>query len=352
MREEIRSGRDPVKEREEARQRLIEAQAKAATFQDAAVACHAVKVHEFRNDKHGKQWLRTLENHVFDAIGKRPVSQIGHDEIVAVLSPIWGSKTETANRIRQRIENVFDYAIAANLRQSENPARIKLLKPLLPRPEKVKMKKGKARHPALPVEDLPRFMASIAKQKGLAARALEFAILTAARPSEVVGSKVDKKPPARWSEIKSNQELWEIPSYRMKAGNDHMVPLNSPAQGILKDLPRSGGIIFPGARGGTMSNAAMGAVIRRAHETDMAEGGPGFFDPRQQRIATPHGFRSTFKDWSLQGGRFPDHWSELALAHVNDDKTRAAYARGELVDERRKMMEAWAQFILGSSKRS
>ncbi|WP_237061811.1 tyrosine-type recombinase/integrase [Microbulbifer zhoushanensis] len=346
MREAIRSGRDPVKERAEARQRLIEAQAKPTTFREAAIACHAVKVHEFRNDKHGKQWLRTLENHVFTAIGERPVADVGHDELVAVLSPIWIEKTETANRVRQRIENVFDYAIAANLRQTGNPARVKLLKPLLPRSDRLKKKKGKDHHPALPPEDMPRFIEAIDKQKGLAARALKFAILTAARPSEVVGSKVDKKPPARWPEINLKKALWEIPEGRMKAGNSHKIPLSTPAQELLADLPRGREIIFPGARGDFMSNAAMGAVIRRAHEADIAKGGTGFIDPKLQRIATPHGFRSTFKDWCLQGGRFPDHWSELALAHVNDDKTRAAYARGELVDERRKMMEEWAKFIL------
>ncbi|WP_237068363.1 tyrosine-type recombinase/integrase [Microbulbifer guangxiensis] len=343
-RKAIREGRDPVEERKEVRERLIASQAKPITFREAALACHAIKVHEFRNAKHGKQWLRTLENHVFDAIGERPVADIGHDELVAILGPIWTTKTETASRVRQRMENVFDYAIAANLRQAENPARNKLLKPLLPKADKLKKKTGRAHHPALAIDDMPRFMAAIARQQGRAARALEFAILTAARPSEVIGSKVDRKPGASWCEIDTEKALWTIPGTRMKAGLDHSVPLSPLALQLLQDRHGTGEQVFPGSRGGTMSNASMGAVIRRAHEADIAAGGTGFLDKKQGRIATPHGFRSTFKDWALQDDRYPDHWSEIALAHVNDDKTRAAYARGELVKERRKMMEEWANF--------
>jgi integrase len=345
-------GRDPVAERKAARLELIRSQARSMTFKEAAKRCHAVKSAEFRNEKHAKQWMASLEKHAFPIIGERPVSDIQTDEILAVLQPIWEVIPETASNVRRRMENVFDHAIASKLRGTLNPAVLKgCLQPLLPKTDKLKKKQARKHHPALAIHDMPRFMAKLREQPGLAARALEFAILTASRPSEAIGSKVDKKAAATWSEIDNKKGHWIIPCQRMKAGEIHTVPLSAAALAVLAKLPRLGGdtdYIFPAANGGLLSNAAMSAVIKRMHAKDIDAGKPGFIDPREKRVATPHGFRSSFKDWSLQEGRFPDEWSELALAHVNDDKTRAAYARGELIEERAGMMSAWAEFLAGA----
>lgn len=348
--EAIQQGRDPVEERKAARIELIRARARSITFREAAEQCHAVKAHEFRNPKHAAQWLKTLENHAFPVLGDLPVADIETDEVLAALNKIWVSKPETANRVRQRIENVFDHAIASHQRTAANPARLKgCLQPLLPRTDKIKKKAGARHHPALPIAEIPRFMAALRQQKGIAAKALEFVILTAARPSEVIGSKVDKKPPATWAEIDAKGECWEVPQERMKAGKPHRVPLSPEAVAALETTPRFEGseVVFPSPNGGQMSNATLGRAIQRAHDKDVKAGGKGFLDPKLGKVATPHGFRSTFKDWSLQGGRYPDEWSELALAHVNSDETRAAYARGELIDERRGMMEDWAKYCGG-----
>lgn len=343
--EAIKAGRDPIAERKAARLELIRQQSRL-NFRDAAKQCHAVKSAEFRNVKHATQWLATLENHAFALLGDRPVAEITTDEILQCLLPIWQAKPETASRVRQRIENVFDHAIASGLRETANPARWKgCLQPLLPSTEKLKSKRGTRHHPALPPEDMPRFVRMLRQQSGLAARALEFAILTAARPSEVVGSRVDLKPGASWAEIDERRALWIVPGKRMKAGRQHTVPLCEAAQELLKAVTRQGEAIFPGSRG-AMSNATLGAVIERMHAKDIATGGSGFIDPKQGRVVSPHGMRSSFKEWARQNARmFPDELSELALAHVSSDVTRAAYARGELVEERAELMQAWADYL-------
>lgn len=341
----IQDGRDPIAERKAARLELTRQQSRLS-FRDAAKQCHAIKSAEFRNEKHATQWLAALENHVFPMLGDRPVADIDTDEILQCLLPIWTQKPETASRVRQRIENVFDFAVASKLRESANPARWKgCLQPQLPSAEKLKTKRGTRHHPALPVADMPRFMRMLRLQLGTAARALEFAILTAARPSEVIGSKVDKKPGATWPEIDLGKGLWTIPPRRMKAGRQHCVPLSDEAQALLEALPRQGDAVFPGARG-QMSNATMGAVIERMHEKIIRTGGAGFIDPKQGRVVSPHGMRSSFKEWARENSKlFADELSEIALAHVSTDVTRAAYARGELIGERTELMQAWADYL-------
>lgn len=344
-REAVKAGRDPVAERKAARMELIRKQARL-NFRDAAKLCHATKAPEFRNDKHSRQWLTTLENHAFGLLGDRPVADITVEDVLQCLQPIWAAMPETASRVRQRIENVFDHAIASGLRESSNPARWKgCLQPLLPSPSRLKSKRGTRHHPALPPEDMPRFVRMLRQQAGIAARALEFAILTAARPSEVIGSKVDLKSGASWAEIDERRALWVVPGERMKAGRRHTVPLCGAALELLERIPRQAELIFPGPRG-AMSNATLGAVIDRMHAKDISAGGKGFIDPAQGRIVSPHGMRSAFKEWARQNARqFPDELSELALAHVSGDATRAAYARGELVEERAELMQAWADYL-------
>lgn len=237
---------------------------------------------------------------------------------------------------------VFDWARAAKIRTAPNPAAWKdCLEPLLPKTEKLRRTtgRGKRHHPALPVAEVPRLMADLATRTAPSAYALRFAILTGARSGEV--------RLATWDEIDLGTRVWRLSADRMKADKPHTVPLSDAAVEILEALPRDNpsGLVFPNSKGVELSDMALSKLMKDAHAADVAKGGAGYLDPQQNRIATPHGTaRSSFKDWARQGGRFPDEWSELALAHVNSDQTRAAYARNELLEERRGMMEAWGLY--------
>jgi integrase len=341
LRELIREGRDPVLERQERRQALIKAQLATLSFADAANQCHAVKAQEFRNIKHSRQWFSTLERYAFPILGSLPVSEIDTPEVLAVLKPIWSTKPETASRVRQRLAAVFDHAIAGGHRKRANPANWKgCLEPLLPKTEKLKKKAGIKHHAALPVADLPRFMGELRQHKGMGARALEFAILTASRSGEVRH--------ATWSDIDLDLALWVIPASKMKADKAHTVPLSNQAIALLNSLPGGDDVVFASQKGVPLSDMTLSKASKSLHAASIAAGKQGYMDPEQNRVATPHGMRSCFKDWSREDGRYPDEWSELALAHVNTDQTRAAYARNELVSERATMMQDWADFAEGA----
>jgi integrase len=319
-RELIRQGVDPAEQRKRARLDLITAQAKTITFAEAARQCHAKRAHEFRNAKHAAQWLTTLETYATPAIGQLPVADIEMAHVLRVLEPIWHTKTETASRLRQRIEAVLAWATVSGFRTGDNPARwAGNLREVLPTPSKIATTKH---HRALPWQDVPAFMTALRDRHGIAARALEFAVLTAARSGEVRG--------ASWDEIDLDARLWTIPGERMKAGRTHRVPLTPDAVALLESLPRIEGcaFMFPAPRGGQLSDMALAAVTRRMG----AE-------------CVPHGFRSSFKDWARSSTRFADEVSELALAHINSDQTRAAYARDGLMPQRAKLMQAWAGFL-------
>lgn len=345
--DKIRQGIDPLAEKKAARLQLIKEQNRFVTFEQLADDAFKVKQQEFRNPKHASQWITTLKTYAFPIIGKLPVDEIEAADVLKVLEPIWSTKTETATRVRQRMASVFDHAQASGLRTKPNPAAWKgCLQPLLPAPEKLKKKQGRANnhHPALPISEMQRFMTELRKRTGDGARALEFAILTAARSGEIIG--------ARWDEIDLKEKVWRLTAERMKADKPHTVPLSKAAVSILESMPRKGQLIFQTPKGGELSNGAMLATLKRMHNDDIEKKGAGFTDAVSGRIATPHGFRSTFKDWTRQKGRFPDEWSELALAHVNSDQTRAAYARNELLEERAEMMQAWAEFCGGEFSES
>lgn len=319
-RELIRQGVDPAAQRKRARLDLITAQAKTITFAEAARQCHAKRAHEFRNAKHAAQWLTTLETYAMPAIGQLPVADIEMAHVLRVLEPIWHTKTETATRLRQRVEAVLSWATVSGFRTGDNPARwAGNLREVLPTPSKIATTKH---HRALPWQDVPAFMTALRDRHGIAARALEFAVLTAARSGEVRG--------ASWDEIDLDARLWTIPGERMKAGRTHRVPLTPDAVALLESLPRIEGcaFMFPAPRGGQLSDMALAAVTRRMG----AE-------------CVPHGFRSSFKDWARSSTRFADEVSELALAHINSDQTRAAYARDGLMPQRAKLMQAWAGFL-------
>jgi integrase len=319
MREQVRQGIDPRQAKKDAAAALRAATAKALTFEEAAKDCHVDKASEFRNAKHKDDWINSLERYAFPDLGSVPVAEIALPHIVKVLKPIWTTKTETATRVRQRIESVLAWATVNEFRDGDNPARWKgNLEHALPKPSKVKKVEH---HAALPWQDMGTFMVDLRQREGMGARALEFAILTAARSGEVRG--------ATWDEINFKSKVWTIPAKRMKAGKQHRVPLSEPAIKLLKALPRleDSAYVFPAARGGMLSDMSISAVTRR-----------------MGLDVVPHGFRSSFKDWCRTSTAYPDEVSELALAHVNSDATRAAYARDELLPQRQKLMADWAKY--------
>lgn len=279
----------------------------------------------WKNAKHSAQWEMTLLVYAEDLRGK-PVDQITTDDVVAVLKPIWASKPETASRLRGRIEAVLAAATARGHRSGANPAQWRNhLDRLLPKPKKLK----KGHHRAMPFEDVPAFLKRLRVVGGSSAMALEFLILTAARTSEVLG--------AQWDEIDLESRLWTIPATRMKAGREHRVPLADRAIDILatmaevrtKDHP----FVFPGQKANAgLSGMALEMVLRRLDVE-----------------ATPHGFRSSFRDWAGEKTAFPREVAEAALAHQVGDATERAYRRGDALEKRRELMRDWALFCAGSA---
>lgn len=316
-RELIWRGIDPVEQRKAARAALVAAQ-DVPTFAECARRFLTNKRAEFRNAKHAAQWAATLETYAGPIIGAMPVDQVGLTDITDILTPIWTTKTETAKRVRGRIEAVLDWAAVSGHRKGDNPARWKgHLDAILASPSKV----AKRSHfKAMPYADVPAFLADLRQREGLAARALEFTILTAARSGETRG--------ATWNEIGMEARVWTIPGERMKAGKEHRVPLSDAAVAILRALPRLSdepdAPVFFAPRGGHLSDMTLTAVLRRM-EID----------------ATVHGFRSAFRDWAADQTSFPREVAEQALAHTLQG-VEAAYRRTDLFAKRRKLMDAWA----------
>lgn len=337
MRSEASAGLDPKQERLNSVANNQSRSSLRRTFAEVASECHSAIRGEFKNKKHAEQWINTLETYAYPILGSMLVDQIERRHVLDVLKPIWNVKTETATRVRGRIQKVLSFAKVAQYRTGENPALwVDNLQHALGAPRKINKRRH---HPSLPVADLPRFMAALAERPGVGARALEFTILTAARTSEVRFAKA--------AEFDLEKRVWTVPSERMKAGLAHRVPLGNRAVTILRETKRLkiGGVVFVGqTKTGVLSENTQNEVIKDLHDYDVANGGPGFLDPIRQRIAVAHGMRSTFKDWARTTTSFPDEASELALAHVNADSTRAAYARDELMDIRARLMDAWESF--------
>ena len=320
MKDQIAVGVDPVAQKKTLRDAIRAAQAKALTFREAATRCHAARKDEYSNAKHRQDWINSLERHAFPIIGELPVDAIELPHVLKVLEPIRKTKTETATRVRQRLESVLSWATVAKHRTGENPARWDSnLSELLPTPSKIRKVKH---HKALPWQEVPGFMVELRQREGMGARALEFIILTAARSGEV--------RLATWDEIDLDAKVWVVPAERMKARKDHRVPLSDAAIELLCRVPRMEGsnLLFTAIRGNALSDMTISAVCKRM-EVD----------------APPHGFRSCFKDWARSRTAYADEVSELALAHVNNDATRAAYARDELVEQRARLMRDWAKFL-------
>jgi integrase len=322
-------GKDPLTERaaQRAAQRL--AAAKGRTFRECAVEFIGKNRAGWRNSKHRQQWENTLATYAYPIIGDLPVSAIDPGLVVQVLDPIWTEKPETASRVRGRIEAVLDAATVRGFRHGPNPAQWKgNLTHILPARTRVRRVEH---HAALPFDQMPSFVAELRTRPGMAARALEFAALTAARTGEVLG--------ARWAEIDLTAQIWTVPAGRMKAGREHRVPLSNAALAVLEavqplalmtdGVPDPAAPVFPGPRRALpMSNMTMLMLLRRMKRDDL----------------TAHGFRSTFSDWAAERTAYPREAVEMALAHTIGNKVEAAYRRGDLFDKRRKLMEAWASF--------
>ena len=319
----VREGGDPIADRKAERiQKRLET-AKGMTFRQCAEAY--IKTHEagWKNPKHAAQWPATLTSYAYPVFGDLPVQAVDVGLVMKALEPIWTTKPETASRVRGRIESVLDWATSRGYRHGENPSRWRgHLENLLPKKSKVHRVEH---HPALPFPEIGGFMAELRQNDGIAARALEFTILTAARTGEVIA--------ATWPEIDLDNRLWIVPGERMKSGREHRVPLSEPAAEILAGLRelRQSDFVFPGQRvGKPLSNMAMLQLLKRMGRLDL----------------TVHGFRAAFTDWAAERTNFPEEVRQMALAHVVSDKVEAAYRRGDLFRKRRQLAEAWGRYCI------
>lgn len=321
-RQKLLDGIDPIEERTAAKAAAAVSAARSMTFEQCAESYIEANRAGWKSAKHADQWRSTLMTYAHPIIGALPVDAVEDVHVLKIIQPIWTTKTETANRVRGRIEKVLDRAKALKLRSGENPARwTGHLDQLLPRRSQVAPVEH---HEALPYSELPEFMAELAKLDSLSALALEFNILTAARTGDTIG--------AVRSEIDLKDRTWTVPAARLKGKKgarkrDHVVPLSDRALAIIDSLPRSGKFLFANEEGLSLSSMAMLECLRGLR--------PGF---------TVHGFRSSFKDWASEMTAYPNELSELALAHTVSDKVEAAYRRGDMREKRRRMMQDWANF--------
>jgi integrase len=315
----LRDGLDPIEARRGARMAARLEEARGLTFKDCAERYIAAHEAGWRNAKHRAQWRSTLGTYAYPELGNLSVAAADTALVMKTLEPIWQAKPETAGRVRGRIEAVLDWAKARHYRTGDNPARWRgHLDKLLPARRRLARVKH---HAALPWRNLPAFMVELRGQTGTSARALEFAILTAARTGEVLG--------ATWTEIDMGAKAWSVPAERMKGGRTHRVPLCERTVEILDALPRGGDYVFGGTRARKpLSQMALLMTLRRMKRDDL----------------TVHGFRSTFRDWAAECTSFPREVAEAALAHVIPDKVEAAYRRGDLFERRRQLMEAWSGY--------
>ncbi len=320
-RRQVAAGIDPI----ETRQAEPE---KTPSFTTCAARYIRAHRHGWKNAKHARQWVSTLKTYARPIIGSKQVDTISTEDILTILSPIWTSKTETAKRVQGRVENILDFAAAHTYCSPLNPARWRgHLDKLLPKPSRVKTV---THHPAMPYTDVPAFMMELSDKSSVSSQALQFLILTATRTSEVLQ--------AQWSEIDLDTAVWTIPASRMKGKQTHRVPLSDEAMAVLDALPciEDNPYMFPGARHGRpLSNMALLQLMR----------GMGYGVSGNRGDYVPHGFRSSFRDWSGEVSSFPRDVAEMALAHVIENKVEAAYRRGDLFAKRRKMMQEWADYL-------
>jgi len=327
QRDLIFQGVDPVEKKKSEKSALKAQQAKEVTFRQCAVAYIDAHSNSWKSKRTVDGWPRSLEMYAYPVIGNLLVRDVTQAHILTILRPIWISKTETATRVRNRIEAVLDYAAASGYREGENPARWKgRLDKLLPAPSKVTKVQH---HKAVSIDDMPAFTEALRLQDGIAAQCLLFCILTATRSGEARG--------ATWSEIDLETKVWTIPAERMKSGKEHQVPLSAQAMKLLRNLPRveNNDYLFPSVRGKALSDMALSMLMRR-----------------MGREEVPHGFRSTFRDWAGDKTNYPRDLAEAALAHALPNQVEAAYRRGTALEKRRKMMQDWAGYIFSGQKKN
>lgn len=325
--------RDPIVERDkltaQKHEEVHKAQLKAVTFQAVAEEYVNSQKAGWKNAKHAWQWGNTLQRFVFPVIGKLPPADVTTEHVLKILKPIWQEKTETASRVRSRLELILDSAKAQQLRQGDNPARWRgHLDKLLPAISKIQKVKH---HPSMSYSFLPEFWQELKLNPSISAKALQLLILTATRTSETLNAK--------WNEIDFSLSIWIIPADRMKMGREHRVPLSTEAVEILQSIPQVDGseYIFPGVKAGKpLSNLSMVMLMRRM----------GYGCNGDKGDSVPHGFRSTFRDWAGEVSNFPGDVAEMALAHTIANKVEAAYRRGDLLAKRAIMMQEWADYIV------
>ncbi|MBX9660980.1 MAG: integrase arm-type DNA-binding domain-containing protein [Nitrospiraceae bacterium] len=326
LRLKVKAGIDPLQERQqEAAQALAAAQAAeiaGIAFKAVAEAYIAANEGSWRNEKHRQQWRNTLASYVYPVIGELPVAEISTPHVLKILEPIWQDKPETASRIRGRIETVLDAAKARGYRAGENPARWRgHIAQILP----ARSRLTRGHHKAMPYDAIPAFVAQLRERDAMAALALEFVMLTAARTNEVLE--------AIWGEVDLDKAIWTIPAARMKAGKEHRVPLSPRAVEILEAVkPLKKASLFPTDKRGTLSTMAMTMLLRR-----------------MKQDCTVHGFRSGFRDWAAECTGYAHEVCEMALAHVIGNKSEAAYRRGDLFEKRRRLMGDWATYCASGS---
>jgi integrase len=320
------NGLDPLEERRKDETANIIEASRAITFEQCAESYITTHKDGWKNGKHASQWTATLRTYVYPVFQGKAVAEINDELVLQVLRPIWKGKTETASRVRGRIERILDWARVMKYRTGDNPARWRgHLDHLLPKRSKVA---AIIHHAALPIDETPAFIQILRREATVTARALEYCILTATRTNETLGM--------RWDEVDESAQLWTVPSVRMKASRDHRVPLAPEALLILAEMReiRTSEYVFPGGRAQRpLSSMAFLMMLRRLKRTDI----------------TAHGFRSTFRDWAAERTAFPNEVVEMALAHTIGNKVEAAYRRGDLFNKRRQLAEAWASFCSGTT---
>ena len=338
----VRQGIDPIEQRtllSKKKEADLIAQEETEAMEKATfrtLALEYIKIHspEWKNIKHKQQWKNTLSTYAFPFIGSMPVSEIETKHILKILNPIWSSKTETAKRVRTRMELILDYAKVNNWRSDSNPARWRgHLQTSLPSPTKIKKLKH---HPALPYAELPKFMLELMDQNGIGARALEMCILHANRTQEVLK--------ARWDQFDLESRVWTIPEENMKKGIEHRIPLTDRALEILNRLHtyRVSDYVFPNqSTGHHLSQAGMSSVLKRMQKDNK-------WQDKDGRNITVHGFRSTFRDYIAEQTDTPQRTAEHALAHRLKDASEAAYQRADLIEKRQILMQVWANYCYPS----
>jgi len=337
--QKIRNGLDPANERKVAKAAANAEALRGITFSKVISEFLETKLQD-KSEKSSRQWKSTLKTYAEPIAGDILVDDIDVHHILRILEPIWRTKTETASRLRGRIEAILTYAAVKGYRRSnENPARWTAnLKEVLPMPSKIQ----KTVHmPALQLKDISAWLTALQAREGISAKALEFLTLTAARSGEVRG--------AQWNEIDLESKIWTIPAERMKMRREHRVPLCSRAIEILENIPRfqDSPYIFPAVKGGQLSDMALSSVMRRMHAHEIEEEQEGWIDSQSKRPAVPHGLRSSFRQWAGEKTDYPREIVELCLAHDMMGSVERAYMRTDILEKRREIMTAWSDFLMG-----